>query len=97
MRAIVTVIFIFLCGQTLADSPEDREMSTYREYLSSEVHAGRMTNEQARYLIVRKQNEMTDRNEALMRQGIDMMNSANTPQRNYGIRCTTESGVTTCR
>lgn len=97
MRSYIAALLLVVGCAAQADSPEQREMAAYREYLVAEVNAGRMTQEQARYLMIQKQNQMSERGDAAMRQGIEMMNSSGPYQPNRSVQCTTQFGVTTCR
>lgn len=77
------LLLVFLGGCATGPSPYDVELNAYRNYLLSEVGAGRMSREQGEYLFSAKRNEIRSNQSQAVNaaigqaaMGVNMMNAS---------------------
>jgi hypothetical protein len=66
---VVSVFALVACGT----NPYQQELVAYRDYLQSEINAGRLSVEQGNYMLAQKQNELRERQSAALNAAIQGM------------------------
>lgn len=101
LAALLLVILLAACTGV----PYQREYEAYAAYVTSEYAAGRLTSEQAQYLVAAKENELRARSSASIQSGIYgaypgaaiAAQGAQKQPAGTSLNCVQTGTITTCR